>query len=431
MSERVRLLGLQALFGWLNLALTAPSVYLWLGLPLLMRQHGWSGVEIGLFQLAGLPTVCKFLLARPLEHGRQPSLRYRQWALALCLLLAGNLLLLGWSDLLGSPWRLFALAFSAAWLATWADVPVNALAIRCLPADQRLRAGSLRSAALSLGAIVGGGLMLMLQLRWGWRAPFLVLAGMLLAGAVLLLPLRSSAASETERRRAPGPGHKSLRRDLHGFIARPGALTWSALLLLYFPFVGTAWFYLKPLMLDQGFEPGQVAGLAGVGGGTVAAVSSLAAAALARRIGLRRAVPAGAWLGFAALAALALATSRHSPGPLIVAAAAGLAAAMGYIAALAFALTMHFSRQDLAAADYGLQSSLFALGRLAVPVLGGLLLDRTGHVGLLLVLAALMFAVGVLCSWRANDLPPRLDRAARGQTTPRGRVPARPTPRRA
>jgi hypothetical protein len=33
---------LQALFGWLHLALTAPSVYLWLGLPLVMRQHGWS-----------------------------------------------------------------------------------------------------------------------------------------------------------------------------------------------------------------------------------------------------------------------------------------------------------------------------------------------------------------------------------------------------
>ena len=46
---------LQALFGWLHLALTAPSVYLWLGLPLVMRQHGWSGTAIGLFQLAGCP----------------------------------------------------------------------------------------------------------------------------------------------------------------------------------------------------------------------------------------------------------------------------------------------------------------------------------------------------------------------------------------
>ena len=49
-------------FGWLHLALTAPSVYLWLGLPLVMRQHGWSGTAIGLFQLAGLPALIKFCL---------------------------------------------------------------------------------------------------------------------------------------------------------------------------------------------------------------------------------------------------------------------------------------------------------------------------------------------------------------------------------
>lgn len=45
------------LFGWINFALTAPAIYLWLGLPLVMRQQGWSGAEIGLFQLAGLPAV--------------------------------------------------------------------------------------------------------------------------------------------------------------------------------------------------------------------------------------------------------------------------------------------------------------------------------------------------------------------------------------
>lgn len=183
MTERVCLAALQALFAWLHLALTAPSVYLWLGLPLLMRQQGWSGVQIGLFQLAGLPAVAKFLLARPVERGPR---RYRAWGVGLCLALAAVLVLLGWADLLASPAQLFALAFAAALLATWADIPVNALAIRHLPAGEQLRAGALRSAALSLGSIAGGGLMLLVQLRWGWRAPFWVLAGMLVLGAALL-----------------------------------------------------------------------------------------------------------------------------------------------------------------------------------------------------------------------------------------------------
>jgi len=175
--------------------------------------------------------------------------------------------------------------------------------------------------------------------------------------------------------------------------------------MLYFPFVGTAWFYLKPLMLDLGFETSRVAQIVGVGGGLIAAVSSLVAASLARRVGLRQAVPAGAWLGFVALSALALAAAFHPPAPALIAAVACVAAAMGYIAALAFGLTMHFARKSAAATDYGLQSSLFSLSRLLVPALGGLLLDRGGHVALLASLAVAMLGVYVLCRWKARDLP--------------------------
>ena len=31
---------LQLLFGWLNFVLVVPSIYLMLGLPLVMREHG-------------------------------------------------------------------------------------------------------------------------------------------------------------------------------------------------------------------------------------------------------------------------------------------------------------------------------------------------------------------------------------------------------
>lgn len=395
MTDKVRLAALQALFAWLHLALTAPSVYLWLGLPLLMRQQGWSGVQIGLFQLAGLPAVAKFLLARPVERGPR---RYRAWGVGLCLALAAVLVLLGWADLLASPAQLFALAFAAALLATWADIPVNALAIRHLPAGEQLRAGALRSAALSLGAIAGGGLMLLVQLRWGWRAPFWVLAGMLVLGAALL-------AACPRKPVGAAPARASLRQDARAWLAQPGARGWVLLLVLYFPFIGTAWFYLKPLLLDLGFDARLVAQAVGVGGGLVAALASILAARLARRIGLRRAVPLGAWLGCAALCALALAAAVRAPAAAVMAAAACVAAAMGAIAALAFALTMHFARQGAAAADYGLQASLFAASRLLVPAAGGLLLDRWGHPALLAGLAAAMLGVGLLCARVAGALP--------------------------
>lgn len=440
---RLRLAGLQALFAWLNLSLTAPAVYLWLGLPLLMRQQGWSGLEIGLFQLAGLPAVFKVLLARPVEGRRQATdrpqrsaedlSRYRTWAVALCLSLAVVLMLLGWRQLLDSRAALFSLAFAAAWLATWADIPVNALAIRCLPSDEQLRAGAWRSAALSIGAIVGGGVMLMVQLRWGWRAPFWLLAAMLVTGAAAIaivsprglmssvtaaMPATAAkAAAAAMPAAAPPPmpampampavagrPAPSLARDLSGYLAQPGARAWTVLLMLYFPFIGTAWFYLKPLLLDLGFHAEQVAFLVGIGGGVIATASSLVTGQLARRIGLDRAVPLGAWLASAALAALALASSGHLPASLVIVAAGLVAAAMGGIAALSFALTMRFARPSAAAADYGLQASLFALSRLLVPLAGGLVLDRHGYPVLLVILLLAMLGVVVLCHYSAAAL---------------------------
>lgn len=375
----------QLLFGWLNLVLTAPAVYLWLGLPLIMRQHGWSGTDIGLFQLAGLPAVFKFVLAWPVEQGGGAR-RYRYWAIGLCLLFVACLLLIGRQELLSSRGELFVLAFAAALLSTWADIPVNALAIRLLPQAQRLDAGGMRSAALSLGAIVGGGVMLLLQARWGWRAPFFVMSALVLAGVLMLLLL-------DDRKAASAPAAPVVSAS--GFFAQPAAGRWSVLLMVCFPFIGSAWFYLKPLLLDHGFAPQDVAVLVGVGGGIVAALASFAAARVTARIGVARALPACTLLSTLALAALALAVTGGRSGSVLVAAALLVAIAMGVAATLAFSLMMYFSRQGRQAADYGLQASLFALSRLLLPVLCGMLVDRHGYAAMLGLLALGMLLVSV------------------------------------
>lgn len=75
----------QAVFGWMNFMLAIPGIYLLLGLPLTMREYGWSGMEIGLFQLAGLPAVLKFLLALPVQRFSPGKRHYSNWVLLLVL----------------------------------------------------------------------------------------------------------------------------------------------------------------------------------------------------------------------------------------------------------------------------------------------------------------------------------------------------------
>lgn len=386
----------QALFGWLNLALAAPGVYLWLGLPLVLRQHGWSGTAIGLFQLASLPTVFKFLLAMPLDRRGAGRGGYRRWAVALLLSYAAVLVALGWRDLLNDGAMLFALATAAALAGTWADVPVNALAIRVLPPAGRAWAGGIRSMALCLGAIAGGGLMLLAQARWGWQAPFLLMASALALGAALTLLLRETTDSANARHT---DGNAIATRQAIAYLRLPASRRWLPLLALLFPFIGAGWFYLKPLLLDHGLAPERVAWLVGVAGGAVGAVGSVAGARLLKRLGPGRAVPLHAGAGAAALAALALAVGLDAAPAMLAACAMAVAAAMGATAALVFGLMMSHARPGLQALDYGIQSSVFALTRIAAPLAAGVLLDLAGAGAMLATLA--IGATGVLAlAWR-------------------------------
>lgn len=399
---------LQLLLGWVNFAMTAPLIYLYLGLPLVMRQHGWSGTEIGLFQLAGLPAVLKFVLGAPVDRWARGAPGYRRWSLVLMAGYAASLVGLACLGIEQAGFvPLFALAMLASLLGTWADAPVNALAIRCLPAEERQRAGIIRSAASSLGAVVGGGVMLMLQARAGWAWPFWALSGGLLLAALglWLIPRATLAQADGVQARQVGVG------QWLAYFSSTERRRWVVMLMLYFPFIGAAWVYLKPLLLDQGLPPEQVALVAGVLGGVVGAVGSALGGHLARRSGLQRALPACALAGVAALGALAGTVASGAGVAWLVACTLLLALVMGASAGLLFGMMMNHTRAGLTAVDYGLQSSLFVLTRTLVPMLAGILLDRLGYLGML---AGLILCMAGVWAWsrrfvrHGQDLAERL-----------------------
>lgn len=399
---------LQLLLGWVNFAMTAPLIYLYLGLPLVMRQHGWSGTEIGLFQLAGLPAVLKFVLGAPVDRWARGAPGYRHWSLVLMAGYAASLVGLACLGIEQAGFvPLFALAMLASLLGTWADAPVNALAIRCLPAEERQRAGIIRSAASSLGAVVGGGVMLMLQARAGWAWPFWALSGGLLLAALGLwmIPRATLTQADGVQARQVGVG------QWLAYFSNAERRRWVVMLMLYFPFIGAAWVYLKPLLLDQGLPPEQVALVAGVLGGVVGAVGSALGGHLARRSGLQRALPACALAGVAALGALAGTVASGAGVPWLVACTLLLALVMGASAGLLFGMMMNHTRAGLTAVDYGLQSSLFVLTRTLVPMLAGILLDRLGYLGML---AGLILCMAGVWAWsrrfvrHGQDLAERL-----------------------
>lgn len=74
---------------------------------------------------------------------------------------------------------------------------------------------------------------------------------------------------------------------------------------------------------------------------------------------------------------------------------------MGASAGLLFGLMMYHTRPGLTALDYGIQSSLFALTRMVMPILAGVLLDRLGYLGMLAgIIAGLLGVIMLTLQYR-------------------------------
>jgi len=382
---------LQLMFFWFNVSLTLPVTWLMLGLPLILHQQGWSGRELGLFQLAALPAVFKLWLALPVERGRLFRQRYKSWGSLLWLLLAVLFALLSQFDVQQNKSLLFVLLLGCSLLLAWCDVPVNALAIALFSDSEQPRAGSVRAAALFTGAVGGSGIMLLIWQHYGWAAPCLLMSGAALLCALLLHLLPEP----------PAGAHRRI--ELLSFFRQPGGKSWYPLCVLAFPFLGSGWLWLKPLLLDAGLPMQQVIMWVGVGGSVTGAAVSLLSARWVTRGNASAALPL--WLTVASLSLLLLAAGviLHLPAGALLAISALMACAIGGLSALMFMLMMVFSRAENRAVDYGIQASLFTLSRLSVPLFSGVLLDLFGG-GVMLATLAVCTLLVALYAWRQRQV---------------------------
>ncbi|BCQ35170.1 MULTISPECIES: MFS transporter [Erwinia] len=392
----MRRAGLQLLFFWFNFSLTLPVTWLMLGLPLILHQQGWSGSELGLFQLAALPAVIKLWLAFPVQRSRLFRQRYKDWGSLLWLLLAALFALLSQISLQQDKTVLFMLLLAGSLLLAWCDVPVNALAIALFHDGEQPRAGSVRAAALFAGAVGGSGVMLLLWQHYGWALPCWLMSAAALSSALLLRLLPEPARGD----------HPAVA--VRGFLHQPGGKSWLPICLLAFPFLGCGWLWLKPLLLDAGLPLQQVILWVGVGGSALGAVVSLLSARWLTRRNAAAALPG--WLAFASLslAVMALGVIGQLPARYLLAISTLMAAAIGGLSALMFMLMMAFSRAENRAVDYGLQASLFTLSRLTVPLFSGLLLDRLGAGAMLSTLALLTLLVAIYAWHQRQAIGQRL-----------------------
>lgn len=383
----------QYLFGWFSFSLTVPNTYLLLGLPLLMRQHGWSGTEIGLFQLIAIPAVFKFVLAIPIQYCSFGQKHYRNWLLLLMVLLILSIGLLATNNWLHQPIWLFILAFITLFFITWIDIPLNALLVKLVPREQQLNAGSIRAISLFLGAIFGSGIMLVVQYHCGWSLPFIIMGGNLLLSLIAIALL--SEAPTTIAKKISLNSHQIIY-DWKTFFKQSGSLPWITLLLTCFPIISAIWLYQKPFLIDQGMEADQVAWIIGVGGGIVGSLFSCISRQLNRYLTIGKILPLCLGWTIIALISLLLIISLSLSVIWLMIGLFLIASSMGMVSTLFLGLMFNFTRQSKRASDYGLQASLFVMARMLLPILAGILLDLGGYILMLSVFLLVMLILFVL-----------------------------------
>src|SRR5690606_4470533 len=183
-------------------------------LPVLLRQHGVSLVDIGLSSLLALPWALKFVWAPGVERTFVARIgRRRSWLLPLQGIAVALLLLTGTVPPEEGLAALLVLVFLVNLVSATQDIATDGLAIDILAPEERGWANGLQVAGYRVGMIVGGGVLLMTYERLGLFATVAAMAGLLATATLPVLVLRE----------APAPGGPGTRPppSLRAFLGRP------------------------------------------------------------------------------------------------------------------------------------------------------------------------------------------------------------------
>lgn len=211
-------------FSGLPLALTAGTLQAWL------TVEGVDLKTIGIFTLVGLPYTLKFLWAPIIDRLVPPWLgRRRGWMLITQLSVALGVALMAVTGPRAHPELLALFAVLTAFLAASLDIVFDAYRTETLHERERGFGAAVWVNGYRIALLVAGAGTLVLADVVGWRATYLVLAGLLAAGtAVIFLSPDPERVAE-----APHSMREAVGAPLAEFFGRPHAIGFLAVIVLY------------------------------------------------------------------------------------------------------------------------------------------------------------------------------------------------------
>jgi hypothetical protein len=196
---------------------------------------------------------------------------------------------------------LFAMGLFVAFAMATMDIALDALAVARIESAWRPRAAACKLAALSIGAMIGGGAFVAMFQRFGWATLFLCYAASLLLLIVPMLLVSKTTSGAVQLSALPQQ-QASLRRLIRNPLQRKRLVLLTLTCCVIFPLSA-----LNRLMLiDMQVSMEVIGGVVGTLGPVTMLITAGIAAPIMHRFGLRRAIWLFTTLGIFALAAMAV-----------------------------------------------------------------------------------------------------------------------------
>jgi len=362
----------------LYIAQSIPMSFFSTVIPVMMRQENFSLSAIGLLQLIKLPWIIKFFWSPLVDRNCMTVSHYKRWIFSSELIYAVLIFSVAFLDFKENFSTILILVIISFVASATQDIATDALAVLSFSRKDKSLVNSMQSMGSFAGAMIGGGVLLLLFKQIGWNSLLPCLAIFVIVALVPLFFNKDIAIKEKSQ------AQKAKKTDFYYFFTQKGIWKQIIFLFLYYSgLIGTL-AMLKPYMVDLGYNIKEIGVMSGLAGTFIAFLSSFGGGFIIRRIGRYRArilfavAILLATFYFLGLSYVTSTTLLLYIGIFLLWGSYGMATIIVYTTA------MDCVREGREGTDFTIQTVITHLSSMCIAIASGKIADLTGYHGLFL-----------------------------------------------
>ncbi|MFX4234459.1 MFS transporter [Aliarcobacter butzleri] len=358
------------LFSILFTAILTPMIFFVMGLPMILQIKGFDASMIGIFQLAGLPMIFKFLMSPPIDKIVFEKKHYKKWTFYIGILYILLLTIISFLSLENSIYPVFIAILITAFISTFMDIPLNALAIKIFTKEQSLSAGSYKISAYSMASLLGGGIFLLVFNHLGWNLTFILMALLVLFSLFALYFIEENDEIIYVE--------KISSKNIITFFKQKDISIWIFILSFYFVSISALWVFMKPYLIHKGVKPDDVAIWVGIYGSFIAILGGALSNYIGKKFSKKSLLIIFMFFNIFSTSLLIFIEQYNLTFYYLIISITFIALAIALSSAIIFSMIMDYSRKESRAIDYSVQSSIFSFTRIISAVIAGIIVSNFG-----------------------------------------------------